>query len=235
LKRSFSNGLSYLVSYTWSKAMDIGCSGWYGVEGCSVQNPYNLNADKSVAGFDLTHVLSASWVYQLPFGTGKRFKTGNGVVDYVVGNWQLNGILTFTSGLPYDVGVSGDIANTGMAGCCTYGYERLNLVGNPTPANQVPGDWINKSAFAVPARYTFGTLGRNALRANWFKNVDLSIFRQFPITEAKRLEFRFEMFNFTNTPTWGIPDQTYGDPTFGQVSTTRSVERQLQFALKLLF
>jgi hypothetical protein len=235
LKRSFSNGLSYLVSYTWSKAMDLGCSGWYGVEGCAIQNPYNLNNDRSVAGFDLTHVLSASWVYQLPFGTGKRFKTGNGVVDYVVGNWQLNGILTFTSGLPYDVGISGDIANTGMAGCCTYGYERLNLVGNPTPANQTPGDWINKSAFAAPPPYTFGTLGRNALRADSFKNVDLSIFRQFPITESKRLEFRFEMFNFTNTPTWGIPDQTYGDPTFGQVSSTRSVERQLQFALKFLF
>ncbi len=235
LKRSFSNGLSYLVSYTWSKAMDLGCSGWYGVEGCSVENPYNLNNDKSVAGFDLTHVLSANWVYQLPIGPGKKFKTSNRLVDYAVGNWQLNGILTFTSGLPYDVGISGDIANTGMAGCCTYGYERLNLVGNPTPANQSPGNWLNTSAFATPPPYTFGTLGRNALRANWFKNADLSVFRQFPITESKRLEFRFEMFNFTNTPTWGIPDQTYGDPTFGQVLGTQSTERQLQFALKLYF
>jgi Carboxypeptidase regulatory-like domain/TonB-dependent Receptor Plug Domain/TonB dependent receptor len=235
LKKSYSQGFSYLISYTWSKAMDIGCSGWYGVEGCSVENPYNLDNDRSVAGFDLTHVLSASWVYELPIGRGRKFSTGSRVADYVVGNWQLNGILTFTSGLPYDVGASGDIANTGMAGCCTYGYERLNPVGNPTPANQSPSNWLNKSAFVAPPPYTFGTLGRNALRADWFKNGDLSIFRQFPFTESKRLEFRFEMFNFTNTPTWGIPDQTFSDPTFGQVLTTRSIERQLQFALKLYF
>ncbi len=87
----------------------------------------------------------------------------------------------------------------------------------------------------MPPPYTFGTLGRNALRADWFKNWDLSVFQRFPFTESKRQEFRFEMFNFTNTPTGGIPDQTFSDPAFGQVLNTRSIERQLQFALELYF
>ncbi len=174
-------------------------------------------------------------MYQLPFGTNRKYRTGSRAVDHVIGDWQFNGILTFTSGLPYDVGASGDIANTGMAGCCTYGYERLNLVGNPTPTNQSAGHWLNSSAFAVPAPYTFGDLGRNALRADWYKNGDLSVFRQFPFTETKKLEFRFEVFNFMNAPTWSIPDQTYSDPTFGQALSTRSTERRLQFALKLYY
>jgi hypothetical protein len=235
LKRSFSHGMAYLVSYTWSKAMDVGCSGWYGVEGCSIENPYDLEANRSVSGFDLTHILSFSPVYQIPFGPGQKFKSNNRVVDQILGNWQLNGILTLTSGLPYDVGASGDIANTGMSGCCTYGYERLNLVGNPTPANQSPGNWLNVNAFATPAQYTFGDLGRNALRADSFKDLDLSIFRQIPLTESKKLELRFEAFNLTNSPTWGIPDQTQSDPLFGQVTSTRSTARQVQIAAKLYF
>jgi hypothetical protein len=234
LKRTFSQGLTYLVSYTWSKSMDIGCSGWFGVEGCSIQNPYDLNANKSVSGFDLTHDLSVSWVYQLPFGSGAKFQTGNPVLDHIVGHWQLNGIATFTSGAPYDVGVSGDIANTGNSSATAY-YERLNLVGNPKLSNPTTAEWFNRAAFAVPVPFTFGTLGRNALRADWFKNLDLSLFRQFPITETKRLEFRFETFNTTNVPTWGIPDRNFSDPTFGQVLSTRSVERELQFALKFYF
>ena len=188
-----------------------------------------------VCGFDLTHNFTGSWVYQLPVGAGGRFMTGNKVLDNVIGHWQFNGIGTFTSGQPYDIGVSGDIANTGNASGAPYGYERLNVIGNHALANPSPAEWFNKSAFAVPAPYTFGDLGRNALRADGFVDFDLSLFRQFPITENKRLEFPFESFNSTNTPTWGLPDRTFNDPTFGQVLSTRSVERQLQFALKFYF
>jgi hypothetical protein len=94
---------------------------------------------------------------------------------------------------------------------------------------------FNPAAFAVPAPFTFGTEGRNSLRSDWNRRLDLSIFRSFPITEAKRLEFRLEAFNATNTPVFGIPDTTLGDPNFGLVSTTASTERQLQVALKFYF
>lgn len=231
-----THGLNYLISYTWSKTIDIGCSGWYGVEGCSIENPYDLNANKSVAGFDVPQIFSAAWVYELPFGKGQKFSTGSRVADAIVGNWQLNGILSLSSGSPYDVGVSGDIANTGMSGCCSGYYERLNYLGGPkTEPNPTPTNWINASAFAIPARYTFGNLGRNTLRSDAFKNLDLSLFREFPITESKRLEFRFEMFNSTNVPIYAIPDHNISDPTFGQVSSLANSPRQIQFALKFYF
>jgi hypothetical protein len=234
LRKTYGQGLTYLVSYTWSKCMDLAGDDWYGI-GTSVENPYDLNGNMGVCGFDLTHDLTGSWVYQLPFGAGGRFATGNKLVDNVIGHWRFNGIGTFTSGQPYDIGVSGDIANTGNASGAPYGYERLNVTGNPNLQNPTTAEWFNKAAFAVPGPYTFGDLGRDALRADGFVDFDLSLFREFPITESKRLEFRFESFNSTNTPTWGLPDQTFNDPTFGQVLSTRSVERQLQFALKFYF
>jgi hypothetical protein len=82
---------------------------------------------------------------------------------------------------------------------------------------------------------TFGNLGRNSLRSDWNKNLDLSLFRQFPITERFRLEFRFEMFNATNTPVWAIPVSSLESPSFGAVTHTANIPRQLQFALKLYF
>jgi hypothetical protein len=234
LKKTFSHGLTYLVSYTWSKCMDLAEDDWYGV-GASVENPYDLNNDMGVCGYGLTNDLTGNWVYQLPFGAAGRFATRNRVVDNIIGHWQLNGILTLTSGQPYDIGVSGDIANTGNTSGAPYGYERMNVVGNPTLSNSTTAEWFNEAAFAVPAPYTFGDLGRNALRADGFGDLDLSLFRTFPITEDKSLEFRFEAFNSTNTPSWGIPGQVYGTPTYGEVTNTRSVQRELQFALKFYF
>lgn len=231
LNKRASSGLSYLISYTYSKSMDIGCSGFFGVEGCSVQNPYNLANDKSVSGFDLTHDLSASWVYQLPFGKGRKFHSSSRVVNALAGGWAANGIMTLTSGVPYDLVVSGDIANTGNAG----NYERLNVVGNPNLSNPTPAEWFNTAAFSAPDRYTYGNLGRNALRADWYRNIDFSVFREFPITESKRFEFRAEMFNFTNSPTWGTPVNNISNRNFGKILGTRSTEREIQFSLKLYF
>jgi hypothetical protein len=237
LDKKYSNGLAYLVSYTYGKSIDIGCSGWYGVEGCSIQDPYNFNNDRSVAGFDVTHLLSFAWVYQLPFGPGKRFNPENKVVSHIIGNWQVNGITSFISGLPYDLGVDGDIANTGNFGTAVgFGpYMRLNLVGDPELSNPTPQSWFNKSAFAVPAPFTFGNSGRNILRGDGTNNIDLSIFRQFPIKEQWKVEFRAEMFNAFNTPTYNLPDRNFSSPNFGVVTSTQNAARQIQFALKILF
>jgi hypothetical protein len=231
------HGLTYLVSYTWSKSLDLGCSGFYGVEGCSIQNPYNLQADKGPSATDLPQIFSAAWVYALPFGKGGKFSSGTPIVNALIGGWNLNGVLSFNSGTPFDVGTSQDIAHTGNYNYGNgYGYERANLVGNPYPGNKTPNEWINTAAFAYPAPNTFGDLGRDSLRSDWNKNLDLSIFRQFPITERFRIEFRFETFNLMNTPVWAIP-VTNLDSTllFGRVIHTANVPRQLQFGLKLYF
>lgn len=230
------HGLTYLVSYTWSKSLDLGCTGWYGVEGCSIQNPYNLQADKGPAATDLPHIFSAAWVYELPFGKGGSLSSDNRVVNAVIGGWNLNGVLSFSSGTPFDVGSGKDIAETGNYNYGNgYGYERANLVGSRYPSSKGPDGWINTASFVVPATGTFGNLGRDSLRSDWNKNLDLSIFRQFVFTERFRMEFRFEMFNATNTPVWAVPVTSLENSNFGKVTHAANIPRQLQFGLKLYF
>jgi len=229
-------GLTYLISYTWSKSLDLGCTGWYGVEGCSIQNPYNLQADKGPSATDLPQIFSAAWVYALPFGKGGRFSTGSSVMNALIGGWNLNGVVSLNSGTPFDVGSGKDIAQTGNYNYGNgYGYERANLVGRLYPGNKTPAEWINVASFQAPALNTFGNLGRDSLRSDWNKNVDLSLFRQFPITERFRLEFRFEAFNITNTPIWAVPVSSLEAPNFGAVTHTASTPRQLQLGLKFYF
>jgi hypothetical protein len=188
-----------------------------------------------VASFDLTHILSYSWVYQLPFGKGMRFSTGNRGLDYVVGNWQFNGIFFVSSGQPFNVALPGDTANTGNV---TERPDRLAGVSpyaNEGAASPIGMYWLNPAAFVTPTAFTFGTEGRNDLRMDWPRNFDLSFFRSFPLTETKRLEFRGEFFNAFNTPRFGQPDSTVGDQYFGQVSSQANAPRQIQLALKLYF
>ena len=151
LQQRSSKGLTYLISYTRSKSMDVGCSGSFGAEGCNVQFPYNLKLDRSVSGFDLPNVFSGSVVYDIPVGKGRSFSTGNRFADYVIGNWQIGGIVSFYSGVPFTVDVSnGNLANTGNV------VERANLVlpNNPYAANKGPNQWLNLLAFTTPDAFT---------------------------------------------------------------------------------
>jgi outer membrane receptor protein involved in Fe transport len=231
MDKRFSRGLAYQVAYTFSKAIDIGSSGWYGVEGHSVQDPYNFNNDRSISSFDLTHVLSVNLLYDIPIGRGQPFSTGNSVADYILGNWQLNTITTARSGLPYNIVIGGDIANTGN----TSNYMRANLVGDPDLDNPTRQAWFNRAAFAVPAQYTFGNLGRNRLRSDGYWNVDFSLFRQFPFWEDRRFELRAEAFNIFNTVVYAAPVNNMTSPTFGQVTSIANNPRSLQLGLKIIF
>ena len=132
------------------------------------------------------------------------------------------------------IGVAGDIANTGNSNNAGF-YEHLNLVGDPHLDHPSTGQWFNTKAFAVPANFTYGNFGRNRLRSDWGKNLDLSLFRDFPIREAMRLQFRAEAFNLTNTPVWGTPVLNYSNANFGRVLGVGNTPRQVQFALKLYF
>jgi hypothetical protein len=232
-ERRYSKGLAYQVAYTWSKSIDIGSSGWYGVEGQSVTDPYHIDRDRSVSSFDLTHVLSINTVYELPFGHGKSWRTGNSVVDYIIGPWQVNSIVLARSGQPVNIFVSGDVANTGNVGWAE--YERANLVGDPSVSNPNRDRWFNTEAFAIPAQYTFGNLGRNALRSDPYFNLDASVFRNFPIREGMRFEFRAEAFNILNTVIYGAPVRDMANTDFGRVLNTANHARQLQFGAKLIF
>jgi hypothetical protein len=265
LNRRYTSGLTYQVSYTYSKSIDEGSSGWFGVEGNSLTDPYNIKGSRGPSGFDLTHVLSINTLYQIPVGKGKRFSTGNSPLDYVLGNWQINGIITVRSGTPYNAYWGGsDLAHTGNVSWAQ--YERLNLVGDPFKAGPVsanpdplclltvsqvdstgkPGraadnvhtaqTWFNPCAFAAPPDGTFGTTGRDSMRSPSSWNTDLSIFRQFPLWgEKRRLEFRAEAFNLFNHVVFGQPGNDLTNSNFGRVTTAANSTRQLQFGAKLIF
>ena len=228
-QRRFNNGLAYTANYTWSKSLDIGCSGFFN-EGCAIQQPVNFNSDRSVSGFDIPHNLNINWTYAIPIGRGSR-STGNKALDLVVGDWQINGIATFYSGQPYTVNLNGDIARTGNAN----GYMRPNQVGEPVKSEPTTLEWFNTKAFAAPPPLTYGTLGRNSLRADGTANFDISLFRRFPISERFNVEFRAESFNTFNSTQYGTPIANFSRADFGQVTGTAREARQIQLGLKLVF
>ena len=244
MKKRYTHGLGYQVAYTYSKSIDEGSSGWFGVEGQSLTDPYNIKSSRGPSGYDLTHTLSFNAVYEIPVGKGKRFSTKSTVLDYVVGNWQLNNIFSARSGTPYNVyyGAS-DLAGTGNVSWAQ--YERANLVGDPNQGSCPGGGnvgsascYFNTSAFAVPAQGTFGTSGRDAFRSAPYWDVDLSMFRQFPLGETRRFEFRAEAFNLFNTVIFGQPGNDISNAsTFGKVTSvaTGTNARQLQFGGKIIF
>ncbi len=229
LKKSTSNGLTYLVSYTWSKAIDLASSGSFGSEGTLLQNPYDPRHDRSVSGFDLRNAFSASVNYELPIGRGKLLNLESPIANSLLGGWLLNGIGAVHSGSPYSVTVNGDIANTGNT------FVEANLVGNPNLANKTPTQWFNRAAFTAPPAYTFGNSGRNILLSDSFKNLDVSAFKSFTLPFETAIQFRAEAFNLFNHAVFAAPDSTVGDSNFGTVSSTSNSPRQLQLALKLTF
>lgn len=232
LNKRASQNIAFLVSYTWSKSIDDGCSGDIGAA-CSVQNVYNRRGDRSVSSFDLPHVFSASFTGTSPYGKNKR--QSNFVVNTLAGGWFLNGIVTLHSGTPFDVGASNAIPNI----CFCANTERASVLGDAraTGPKNINTTWFNTAVISVPAPYTFGTMGRNSLRSDRWRNTDLSLFRQFNggLGEARFLEFRAEAFNVFNNVVFGVPNTNINDAQFGRVNSQVNATRQLQFALKFLF
>ena len=235
--RRFSNGLQFLISYTWSKAMDNGSSGFFGVEdgpggSSAIQNFYDIRGNRSVAAYDIPHYLSAAVTYQLPFGKGQRYLK-RGPAAYVLGGWQINTITQARSGRPYNLTVIGDVANLG-SDIGWWNYARPNLVGDPNPPTRTARQFYNPAAFAVPV-YSFGNFGRNVLRGEPVFNMDLSLFKTVPIREGRQVEFRGEAFNTLNMLPLGIPDVNVNGGNAGRVSGVGNAPRVLQLGLKISF
>ncbi len=238
------HGLSYLVSYTWSKTLDVACDGFFGVESCSEPDPYHINTAYSVAGYDLPQNLSISAGYELPVGRGRALNVNSAVLDTLLGGWQVNGIYAQTSGQVFTMTVAGDTANTGNSG---YWLVRVgdphkfgNVAANPScsaPSTVAPQKLLfNPCAFTAPPAYTFGTEGRNSLRGGPLKNLDASLFKDLRIKEYGTFQFRAEAFNALNHISYGTPGANISTATtFGIATGQRSAERRLQFAVKYLF
>ncbi len=229
LARKSASGLAYTINYTWSKDIDVACDGNFGAEGCFVRNPYNPAADRSVAGMDLPQMVTANVLYPLPFGEGQRFQTDNRLVDLVVGGLaaQCDRNSHFRESLYRLV----------LGRCCQYRQCQSGSEHDGKPAHRAHPtiyEWFNTAAFQTPAQYTYGDVGRNTLRSDWYRDFDLAVYRTFTMERARAV-FRAEAFNFTNTAVWGTPGATLNSTTFGKVSGTASTQRELQMALKLYF
>jgi hypothetical protein len=224
LEKRFSAGYQMLLSYTHSKCLD---------EGTSQTAPQTVNllkANHAVCDYDLPNNMTVSSVYELPFGKGHKFLgNANRVVNGALGGWQVAGIFTARTGLPFTPTISADQANTGIGG------QRPVVVGDPSVSNPSPTLWFNPAAFAQPAKYTYGNGGRNILRADSLLELDVTLEKNFMITESKRLQFRAEAFNITNTSTFAAPNASIGSASAGIITSTLNAGRVLQGALKFYF
>lgn len=234
LEKPLTKGLTLLTSYTWSKTMGDTCSGSAdgNAPNCGFQDPLNMSAEKSLDNQNMGERFVTSLLYDIPFGRGQHFGSKiPGVLNAVAGGWELGGIFTYHTGLPYSVIDSGNPANTGSFTV----VNRPNVVGNPYSTPWSVNQAFNPAAFAIQQEYTYGSLGRNTMSIHPTTDLDLILSKIFPLTERVRLQARFEVFNSTNTPPFtSAPNATVGTNGFGQI-TAAGAPRELQFALKLLF
>jgi hypothetical protein len=229
LERQFKSGVTFLNSFTWSKALDTQS------DANNVLGPpsytYDMNLSHGPADFNIPLVNTTSFVYALPFGRGKRFAANaSGFLNQVIGGWETSSIVTFRSGLGYSIIIGQDIANIGDVS----GNQTANVVSAPVPSSfkQTRATWFDPKAFQLPAFGTLGDSRRNFLLGPAYQNVDLALTKVFPIKERLNLQFRAEFFNLANHTNFQNPDNNLADSTFGQVLTAYG-SREIQFALKL--
>ena len=173
-------------------------------------------------------VIRHRWVfssnYELPFG-----KNSTGVARGLIEGWQLNAIAYWQSGLPFTVTNSTARANTG-------GTDRPNQIADPVLDHPTIAQWFDTAAFVAQPANTAGNTGRNTLHGPPQRRLDISLFKNLPLSDAMRLQLRVEAFNVTNTPSFANPNAALGAPGFGSITSTgNSIPRQMQFAAKLVF
>jgi hypothetical protein len=228
-EKRFSRGLTFLLSYTWSHAIDDG-AGTLNDGAGAFRNHYNIALERGNSQYDLRHNFVGSFVFDLPFGRGRAFGSQlHPVANAILGGWQLGGILFMRSGEPFSVTVSGDVANMG-----TTNYANRISNGNLPSSQRTIDRWFDTSAFAGPAQFTIGNAGRNILYGPGSTSMDLKIGKNWIFAERMRLEYRLEMFNFTNTPNFGTPNGTLNNAQVARIDSAAD-PRRVQMGLKLVF
>jgi len=250
LEKRMRNGLQFLVTYTNSKTLDDSDVAGGNVSflggNTTVQDPWRRDLQRAVAGFDLPQIFEVAYVYELPWGRGKRWGSNwNSWVNGFLGGWQTNGIWRFDNGQPLSLGLSGGTAIPG------YG-QYPDLVGqlqvNPRSkwfctdpgcgyfSNQ-GSNTASTDVAVVPPAFTLGTAPRNLpnVRAPGTNNASPSLFKEIPLDklrEGTRLEYRVESFNALNHPVFCGPNTTVNGGSFGVVESQCNSPREVQMALK---
>ena len=231
LTKRYSNGLTALVSYTWSKSIDT-TSGIRTSDSDTLfsQDGRCMFCDRGPSAFDNRHRLVISGLYDLPVGKGKKLNIGNPFLNAVAGGWQIGGISTWRSGFPINPTAGVNRANTNI------NNDRPDATGQSvhldTPTTE---RWFNTGAFALQPLYQFGNAGRNSVVGPAGFVLDSSLQKNFRIRESHAIQFRWEAYNLLNHPVWGFPNTNFSSPNFGRITSTAVNMRQMQFALKYVF
>jgi hypothetical protein len=232
-ERRFTNGLQMTGAFTWSKTLDDSCGNADAGGGCAPQLYTDFGLERALSTQDVNYVMSASALYELPFGRGKKF--GSDVprwMDYLIGGWQLNAIYALQGGTPFSVTVSGNPSST-----------RADRVGKISVHPGNVNNYVDAGAFAAPAKNTAGiyvapgTAGRDIVRGPGFSNMDFALFKNFPITERVKGQFRVQAYNLTNTPHFANPaDTNLSDGHIGLINNVLTNSwRQIELGLRVTF
>ncbi|MBM3786565.1 MAG: hypothetical protein FJW30_19580 [Acidobacteria bacterium] len=232
-EKRFSGGFGFMTSFTWSKTITDGVDGAWSPNGVIRDNNCRT-CDRAISSFDQPLRLVFSTNYELPFGRGKALGTGLPKwADAMFGQWQVNGVLTISSGLPLILSVP---QNTSFS----FGGNQTPDASGVNPnlgSNKTLRRWFDTAQFSQPRNFTLGTMGRvsSNLRADSAQNIDFSLFKTFAIRDRARVVFRAEAFNLANHPLFAAPGGTVNTPLFGVVTAQANSPRQVQLGLKVIF
>ncbi len=223
VRRRARAGLTLLANFVWSKAIDNVSTST--ANNSVIRNPFDLNADRGPSDTDVGKTLNVAAVYSLPSP-----RLSNGVLRGLIGGWQTNGILTARTGLPLTVVTGRDNSLSAV------GLDHPDVVGSS--ARRAGADqrleWFNVAAFVPNNPGSFGNAGRNIIRGPGIVSLDLSLFKNFALTEWLKLQARGEAFNAMNHANLGNPIVSLANRNIGQVQVAGN-PRVLQIALKLMF
>jgi hypothetical protein len=233
----FRAGLTLLVSFTGDKLLDNASQvvTYIGQAGLK-QDFYCYKCDKSVSAQDVPRRLVATSTYELPIGKGRYFfHDMNRLADAVLGGWQINGIMTFAKGIPIAIGNGGNTTGLNSPGIWASDNGQ-NPAQSGAIANRLNEYFIQSDFYQTP-NYTFGDVGRFLpnVRQPGTHNLDASLFKSFKPIERATLQLRAEAYNFTNSPTWASPGTTVNNVSIFGIVTSRSGNRTMQMAIKLIF
>ncbi|MFN7923673.1 MAG: carboxypeptidase regulatory-like domain-containing protein [Bryobacteraceae bacterium] len=243
-EKRLSRGLTFNGAFTYQRGMAIayGANEGAGFGQNVVQNPRNRLADYGRSNIDQRLRFVWSSIYELPW-----LRKAPGLKGLVLGGWSLNGIVVLQSGLPVTINQNGDSHNTGAQS-----NPRPHVVAGAVSPRVLPDRsvtrWFNTAAYVrskyegstgeglfLPGTLGYGNVGTGTLEAPATKTLDFALFKEFRIKEGHNVQFRWESFNFFNTPQFSAPDRTLGSATFGQITSTVVNNREMQFGLKYRF
>lgn len=233
-EKRYSQGLQLLASYTYGKAWANTGTTLSGSTGFGIPDPRNYGSGYSYAAWDIRHNFVGSFNYEIPFGKGKLYGANlNRAANAIIGNWQVNGILSMHTGNPYTLRWNGC---QGVWGACRPDIVSGKDADSAPSGGRTPDLWFDTSVATRAASLTGGNFPLQAMTAPPQKTLDFSIFKDFAITERFKAQFRAEGTNVSNTPWFGTPDNNLQNANFGKVTSTYSgSERHIQFQLRLQF